>query len=112
MDITYPKQFKLWQVPAVFSSIVVVGALTHCALLHSVCDLKAAQMNMQSSLIQELLLYKFKLSYNTVKAIKNNCYTKGESTFDHNTRTRWFKKFCLGDKNFSDQARSNRQKYL
>ena len=36
-------------------SIVVVGALAHCALLHYMSDLKAAQMNEQHSLIQELM---------------------------------------------------------
>ena len=41
---------------ALVSSIILV---TH-ALLHSMCDLKAAQINMQCSLIQELILYKFK----------------------------------------------------
>ena len=35
------KQVKLWKVPAVVGSIMVVGALTRCALFHSVCDLKA-----------------------------------------------------------------------
>ena len=28
-------------------SIVVVGALTHCALVYSECDLEDAQMNVQ-----------------------------------------------------------------
>ena len=35
-------------------SIIVVSALTNCALLHSVYDLMATQMNMKCSLIQEL----------------------------------------------------------
>ena len=35
------------------SSIVVVGVLTHCALLHAVCNLKAAQMNVYRGLIRE-----------------------------------------------------------
>ena len=34
-------------------SIVVVGVLTRCALLHPLYDLKAAQMNIQSSLFRE-----------------------------------------------------------
>ncbi len=34
-------------------SIVVVGVLTRCALLHSMCDLKAAQMNVHCGLIWE-----------------------------------------------------------
>ena len=32
---------------------MVVGALTHCALCPSVCDLKVTQTNMQCNLIQE-----------------------------------------------------------
>ena len=48
-------------VPAVVDVVSVVSfdALTHCALLHSMCDLKAAQMNMKCNLIMELRLYKF-----------------------------------------------------
>ena len=44
-------------------SIMVIGALT-CALLHSMCDLKATQMNDQHNLIWELILYELKLGYN------------------------------------------------
>ena len=40
------------------------------------CDLKTAQMNVQHNLIQELMLYKFKLGYNTEEAIKNIYYKK------------------------------------
>ena len=44
---------------AMVGSMVVFGALTYCALLHPICYLKTAQMNMQDSLIQEVILYKF-----------------------------------------------------
>ena len=47
--IIWPKQFKLWQLPTVVGSIVLLGVLTHCILLHSMCDLKPAQMNVQLS---------------------------------------------------------------
>ncbi len=47
---------------------MVVDVLKHYALLHSMCDLKAAWMNMQHNLILELMLYEFKLALNTVKA--------------------------------------------
>ena len=47
--------------PAVDGSIVAVGALTEYALLHPVCDMKALQMNVQCSLIRELILYEVKL---------------------------------------------------
>ena len=34
---------------AVVDNIVLIDVLTHCALLHSVCDLKAVQVNIQQS---------------------------------------------------------------
>ena len=40
------------KVIAVFGSIVVVDALTPCALLHFVFNLKAAQMNVKRCLIR------------------------------------------------------------
>ena len=53
------------------SRILVVGILTHCALLHSVCDLKATQMNVQHSILWEFMFYKFKLAHNAMEATKN-----------------------------------------
>ena len=64
-------------------SVVVVGMLIHDALLHSVCDLKAAKINMQHSLISELILYKFKLGHNTTETTKNFCGIKSEGTIDN-----------------------------
>ena len=61
---------------------MVVGALTYCALFHFVIALKATQMNMHSSLILELMFYKFKLGHNAVKATKNICCAKGEGAVD------------------------------
>ena len=46
------KALELW---------LVVGALTCGALLHSMHDLKSAQMNIHCSLIPEFMLYNFKL---------------------------------------------------
>ena len=37
-------QLKPWEVATVVDSIVVVGALTCYALIHSMCNLKAAQI--------------------------------------------------------------------
>ena len=74
-------------------SIEVVGVLTCCALLHFMCDLKAAQINMQCSLIWELMLYEFKLCYDSAEATKNISCTKGEGIVDHSTVTRWFINF-------------------
>ena len=46
-------------VQAVVGVIVVVGALTCYVLLHSVYDLKTAEMNALHGLIWELVLYEF-----------------------------------------------------
>ena len=54
-------------VQAVVGNIVVVGTLTCYVLLYSVCDLKAAWINMPYSLIQELILYEFNLSHDAVE---------------------------------------------
>ena len=48
-------------VQVVDGSIVVGGTLTHCALLHSLCDLQTVQINVQQHLIWDFMLYKFKL---------------------------------------------------
>ena len=53
------------------------------------------QMNVQHSLIQELMLYKFRLDHNIEEVSKNICYAKGKGTVDHSTVTRWFQKFYL-----------------
>ena len=87
------------------TSIVVVGTLICYALVHLVHDLIAAQMNMQYSLIQKFMLYKFELSCNTMEATKNICCEKGRGTVNLNTITRWFKKFHTDYKNFNDQIR-------
>ena len=82
MYIIWPKQFK---VLTVVSSIVVIGALTYCALLHYIYNLKAAQMNVQHSLILELMLYEFEFQQNAVEATKTIC-----CAVDLSTVTRWF----------------------
>ena len=42
------------------SGIVVVGTLTRCSLLHPLWDLKAAQMNVQRSLVREVFEFELK----------------------------------------------------
>ena len=69
-------------------------------------DLKAAQMNMQCSLIWEL--YEFKVSHNATETTKNSCCVKCEVAIDHSTVTRWLKKFCSGCKKLDHSARSGR----
>ena len=80
-------------------SIVVVGIVIHCKLLLSIYDLKAKQMNVQCSLIWELMLYEFELGHHTVEA-------RDEDEVDHSTVTRWFKKFCSGYKDLNNQCKS------
>ena len=66
---------------AVVGSIVVVGALTCGTLLYLVCDLKAAQMNTQCSLIP-----KFKLGYYTMEATKTICCVNDVGIVDHSNQ--------------------------
>ena len=81
--IIWPNQFKPWKVPTVVGSIVVVGALTCCALLHSMCDLKVTQMNMQHSIICDLMLCDFKLGCYMTEATKNVFCVKGKGLIIH-----------------------------
>ena len=67
-------------------------------MLHLVYDLKTAQINVQCSLIQELMLYEFKKDNNLAEATKNICYRKGEGAIDLSIVTRLFKKFPSGYK--------------
>ena len=80
------------KVPAVLGSIVVIGMLICFALLHFMCDLKAVQINMQYSLIQEYVciqrLYEFELVHNAMEATKNICYVKDKGTVDHSKITK------------------------
>ena len=97
-------------IPAVVGSMGVVGVQTRRALLHPMCDLKAAQVNVQHSLIREIMHYKLRFSRNTAKVTKSICCAKGEATVGHRTTTRWRKKFFFGRKNFDLQAKSSRPK--
>ena len=96
--------------PLTVASRVVVGVLTWCILLYSVCDLKATPMNMQQKLNREFILYKFKLSHNPTEATKNICSEKSEDTVDHSIVMWWLKKFCIECKNIKDQIRSGKPK--
>ena len=80
------------------SIVVVVGALT-CVLLQLASDSKVARLSEQHSLIRELLLYKFKLGHDPVKATKNIFCAKGEIAV-----TRGFKKFQRSDKIMDSEA--------
>ena len=67
-------------------------------------------MNIQCSQIEKLMLYKFELGYNAMKASKNICCMKNEGKVDHSTITRWFMKFCLDCKSLDNQEKSGRSK--
>ena len=82
------------KLPALVDTFMVIGVLRHCALLFSVCDLKATQMNMQYSLIWELVFYEFELGHNATEAAQN-ISMRSEGEVDHHTVTGWFKKFHL-----------------
>ena len=58
-------------VQAAVDCIVVVGALTHCALFHLCVIGNLQKMNVQHSLIQELMPHGFKVSHNTTEATVN-----------------------------------------
>ena len=75
--ITWPKHFEFMKGTPTVCCVVVVGALTHCALLHSVCDLKATQTNVKYSLIWEFKFYEFKFGYNTEGSNQIICCVKG-----------------------------------
>ena len=67
---------------------MIISMLKHCTLLHFVCDLKAAQTNVQRNLNRKFMLYKFKLGDNTARATKNICCVKGDGVVDHSTVSR------------------------
>ena len=52
------------------------------------CDLKVIQMSIQYSLIQELMIYKFELSHNSIETTKRVCFVKGEGTVHQSTVTK------------------------
>ena len=72
----------------VLGSIVEAGVLTRYALRQSVCDLKAAQMSLQYSLIRELTFYKLELDHNASNATKSICWAKGDGRVDPSIVTR------------------------
>ena len=79
-NLTRPILFKPWYVAAVVGSITVGGALTRCALLLSMCDLKSAQMNVRCRRIQELMLYGAKLGHNITEATVTLCRWPAKQT--------------------------------
>ena len=70
------------------------------------------QMNMQCSLIQELMVYEIRRCHNAIETSKDIYCAKEEGTVDYSTKTKWFKKSHLGCKNLNDQAKSSRPKTM
>ena len=58
------------------------------------------------------MFYGFKLGHNVREATKNIYFEKGDSTVDHRTVSRWFKKFRTGCKNIDGQARPGKPKIM
>ena len=98
--------------PTVFGTIVLAAVWIYCALLDSLVDLKAAEMDMECSLIWELMLHKFELGHKAAEATKNICCVKSEGAIDHSIVTRGFKKFHSGCKNLENQAELGRPKTM
>ena len=79
VQVTWPKQFKLRNKPAVADIIVWVDALIRSTLHHSVRELKATHTNMQLSLQRELLMInKFEIDHYVAEANKNIHCTKSK----------------------------------
>ena len=107
-NITWPMQCMSGEDPAEVGSIVVVGALTRCALLHSECDFKVTKLNVQHSLIQELMLHEFEHSAEVIKNIYCTKKMKTQWIKEH----KWLKKFPSYNKNLDNQTRSSGSKLV
>ena len=64
MYIMWLNQFKSLKWFIIRGCSMVVGVRSCCALLHTLCNLKATQMNVQCSITWKIILYKFELSHN------------------------------------------------
>ena len=55
-----------------FAALVDWATLNLMCIFYSVCDMKAALLNEQLSLIWEIMLNEFELSHNATEGTKNN----------------------------------------
>ena len=78
---------------------MVVGILI-CPLIHSMCDLKAEQMNVSCYLI-----YKFEVGQNATEENKNICCVKSDGTVNRNIVIRWSMRFSSGWKNLGNEVK-------
>ena len=108
---TCQKQFKLWKVPTMAGSIVVVGALT-CFALASLSVWKLHRLMCNIISFKNLWLTSSNRAITLQKQPKTFVVQKVRATFYYSTVTRWFKKFCLGCKNLDNQAWSDRPKSI
>ena len=84
-------------------TIVVIAQCVN-ALFHSICDLKATQINVQHQLVQELMPCKLKLSHSATEVNKSICCLKGKCAVDLSTVSRRVKTFSLSCMNLNGQA--------
>ena len=64
-------------------------------LFHSICDLKAVQVNGQRNLIWELMIYELKLSHGVIEAKKKqkNSFAKNDGTVERSKEIGGLKDF-------------------
>ena len=91
-------------------SIVVVGALTHYALLHFVGDLKVEHETLSNSGTFALRVRTGVITPR--KKPKTFFCVKDEGAVDLSRVTRWLKKICSDYKNLSDHVKSGRPKTM
>ena len=106
--LVHASLWHIYHMTKVVETVVVTCCDWYYALLHCMCDLKTAQINI--SLIFENLFFTSSNSYNPVKVTKNICGANSEGSVDHNAIIKWFNKFLLGCKNLNNQARLDRHK--
>ena len=83
--------------PSIIGSMVVFADLTVFVLLHFSWNLKFTKVNVQRSLIQELVSYKFEVDDNAAEVTQNICNAMCKSAVDNSSVTGWFMKcqsFC------------------
>ena len=70
---------KTSEILTMFGNLVLACELTRCTLPPSMWDLKGKQLNVHYSLLQEPMIYKFKVDHKAVEVSKNIFPFKGES---------------------------------
>ena len=81
-----------------FDGIMVVGALTHCVLIHTGCDLKTTKIKVSTSSNSGTYALR-------VLSGPKHCGGTQMHLFFEKWRIWWFKKFPWDSRNVNDQAR-------